>query len=171
MNPNDRVTCIKTAVSTYHSSSQTLLFVGLCTLSGSVDNDYCSGSLLVFNLSALQITGSPVPLKTYKVIDTLAPIMQMDIMEVDDKDKKRNYLVVAKATRHHSSSASMVSLFDLHHFRESKAFELSNYISTLTVVKAVILVGDIYNGLKFLFYKVRVRRSYHVGRRTAGSVL
>ena len=134
--------------------------MGLCTLSGAVDNDFCTGSILVFDLSALQITSRPVPLKTYKVINTKSVIMQMAVMTLRNEGK--SYLVVAKATRHLSSSASMVSLFDLPYFNEGKAIVIMNYISTLTVVNNAILVGDIYNGLTLLFYQVLLYEGFHV---------
>ena len=86
--------------------------------------------------------------------------MQMAVMTLRNEGK--SYLVVAKATRHLSSSASMVSLFDLPYFNEGKAIVIMNYISTLTVVNNAILVGDIYNGLTLLFYQVLLYEGFHV---------
>lgn len=129
----------------------TFLMVGLCSMSGYIDDDYCSGSILVFNLGALSPTNNtPVELKRYEIIKTETVIMQMDIMMTEGKE----FLVVAKATRFLSSSAAAVSLFDLMSFRESKEFNVTNYVSTLTVVKNCILVGDINYGMHFLQYKV-----------------
>lgn len=146
------MTCIKIAVR--HYDSMTFLMVGLCSMSGYIDDDYCSGSILVFNLGALSPTNNtPVELKRYEVIKTETVIMQMDVMMTEGKD----FLVVGKATRFVSSSAAAVSVFDITSFRECKEFNVTNYISTLTVVKNCILVGDINYGMYFLQYKVSVR--------------
>lgn len=145
---------MKTASVVRHSRLYHLLFVGLCTLSGYTDYDFCTGSILVFDLGSLPSSpASPQRLEVYKEIETKPTIMQMDVMHIVRKDYDETFLVVAKSS-YISSSASTVSLYSLRDMKEACSLTLTNYVSTLTAIKDCVLVGDIYNGLTFLAYRV-----------------
>ena len=151
--PTDRITCMKIAtVTTNSSTKKTFVIIGLCSFTGLIDNDDCSGSILLFDMTSLSVSNSDYPLKPYEIISTKAPVMQLDIMRTEGKE----FLVVAKKSRVVYTSSASVSLFDFYDLKESDQFTLSNYISCLVVVKNCILVGDINYGLSFLQYRVNL---------------
>ena len=137
-------------VSTNSSTKKTFVIIGLCSFTGLIDNDDCSGSILLFDMTSLSASNSDYPLKPYEIISTKAPVMQLDIMRTEGKE----FLVVAKKSRFVYTSSASVSLFDFYDLKESDQFTLTNYISCLVVVKNCILVGDINYGLSFLQYRV-----------------
>ena len=149
--PTDRITCMKIAtVTTNSSTKKTFVIIGLCSFTGLIDNDDCSGSILLFDITTLSPSDTDSPLKPYEIISTKAPVMQLDIMRTEGKE----FLVVAKKSRFVYTSSASVSLFDFYDFKESDQFTLTNYISCLVVIKNCILVGDINYGLSFLQYRV-----------------
>lgn len=136
------------------SSRKTYVALGICSFTGLIDNDDCSGYILIFDITTL--SSSDQHLHPYKEIDTKAPVMQMDLMHTEDK----YFLVVGKKSHFVSTSSSAVSLFDFQQFKESEQFTLTNYIACMVVVKNGILVGDINYGMTFLQYKVSEFQKY-----------
>ena len=144
--PNEQVTCM-------HFSNQfslqpnappmPLLFVGTVITSTALDYDACSGRLLVLSLN-------------FVVRDTPQPLdLAMDSMVRESE----RFLVMAKSARLGvMTSGSQISMVDVANRQElSHQYPTRSYVTSLKVAKEFIIVGDLYNGLSFLRWVVRMR--------------
>ena len=79
----------------------------------------------------------------------------MDIMTNGNEE----YLVVANSNKYISSSTT-ISLYTINSKfqleKRAEPYDISNYISFLTVVKNGIFLGDMYNGMLMLVYRLDV---------------
>ena len=155
--PNEQVTCM-------HFSNQfslqpnappmPLLFVGTVITSTALDYDACSGRLLVLSLNFV-VRDTPQPLDLAWTLSCDSVVMAMDSMVRESE----RFLVMAKSARLGvMTSGSQISMVDVANRQElSHQYPTRGYVTSLKVAKEFIIVGDLYNGLSFLRWVVRVR--------------